>query len=210
VSRERATALAALVAGFGALAGLVVAGTLNGLDGYALAHWMPGFRPSSSSGLDLRGLWRPFTLSDNWWTKLLGLWTYPASVLVSGLVFAAAFVALRRRGAERAALVWAGAWIAGNALEVVGKELLDRPRLHWHGAAIESFQGSFPSGHTIRSILVAALLLWFFGRRAWAAVLWAALVLPSLVVIEAHTPSDVLGGMCVGLALALVAREAVR
>lgn len=207
----RRVAAAVLAVSFAAVAALLVAGALNGLDDYALAHWMPGFAPSSSSGIDLTGLWRPFALDDPWWKKLLGLWTYPASVLVSGLVFAGGFAALRRRGRDRAALVWVAAWIAGNAIEVVGKELLDRPRLHWHGAAIASFQGSFPSGHTIRSILVTALVLSLFGPRARWALAWVALTLPFLVVISAHTPSDVLGGICVALALVLVVQdEAVR
>jgi hypothetical protein len=190
---RKVLAVAALAAAFFALAGLVVAGALQRLDQYAIAHWMPGFTPSEPRLVDWRGLVQPFRLDTPWWHKALELWTYPASFVVSGLLVAGLCVFLWRRGQTRAAVLWAAAWVAGNAIELLGKETLDRPTLHWaHNGvriAIPSFHDSFPSGHTIRGLLVAALVVYLWRRALWPAVVWFVLV--------------VLGGLLVGLALVL-------
>jgi membrane-associated phospholipid phosphatase len=210
--RRRAVAVVLLLAAFGVVAGLVVSGTLQGVDEFAVDHWMPGFEPTSTTGLDWRGLWRPFALDEPVWQKALDLWMYPASVLVSGLVVAVATVLFRRRGQVRMAAIWSSAWLIGNAIELAGKSALDRPRLRWaHDGVrtvIPSFHNSFPSGHTIRSLVVVAIVVSLWPRARRPAIVWALLVLPFLVVRADHTPSDVLGGLCVGLALLLVARSA--
>jgi membrane-associated phospholipid phosphatase len=208
--RRPAVAAVVCALAFGAVAWLVVAGKLQWIDNYALDHWMPGFRPTPSNGLDVDGLWRPFPLDIPWWKKVLDLWTYPASALVSALVFGGGALLLWRRGRPRAAIVWMAAWIAGNAIEFVGKHTLDRPllRLTEHGmrVPVPSFHESFPSGHTIRAVLVASfvVLLWPAARRP--AAVWAVLTLAFLVVTAAHTPSDVLGGLLVAGVLLLALR----
>jgi membrane-associated phospholipid phosphatase len=200
-----------LAVGFGVVAWLVVAGKLQWLDEYAVDHWMPGFAPTpSASGIELRGVWRPFPLDATPLQKALDLWTYPGSVLVSGIVVAAAYVAFRRRGHARLGAIWVAAWLAANAVEYVGKRVLDRPALHWmHDGvrvAIPSFHSSFPSGHTIRALFVAVLVAVFWRRLRWGALVWFLLALAFLVVAADHTPSDVLGGLLIGSALVLVVR----
>jgi membrane-associated phospholipid phosphatase len=173
---------------------------------------MPGFTPGPSSSLSITGIWRPFALHSAWWEKVLDLWTYPGSALVSGAVVLAAFVAFRRRGRTRLGAIWLGAWFAANAIELAGKHELDRPSLHWteHGTriAIASFQGSFPSGHTIRALLVAALAITFRPSLRLPVLAWFVVAVVALVVVAAHTPSDVLGGLLVGLALVLAVKAA--
>jgi membrane-associated phospholipid phosphatase len=196
--------------GFGAVAWLVVAGKLQWLDEYAVQHWMPDFAPNPSNGLDLDGLWRPFAASAPWWEKLLSLWTYPASFFVSALVFGGGAYYLWRHGRPRAAAIWVGAWLAGNAIEYIGKHTLGRPPLHLteHGVRtpIPSFHESFPSGHTIRAVLVAALVVSLWRPARAPALVWVALTLAFLVVTAAHTPSDILGGLLVAGALLLAIR----
>jgi undecaprenyl-diphosphatase len=65
---------------------------------------------------------------------------------------------------------------------------------------------SFPSGHA-SSAFFAATLLTFWSSWPWAP-LWFAIALVvalSRAVVRIHHPSDVIGGMLVGLALALIA-----
>ena len=212
-ARRCLIAALALAAAFAALSALVVTGKLQRPDQYALDHWMPGFSPSEVGGLDARGLWRPFPLAANWWQKVLDLWTYPGSFLVSGLATAVVCIVLWRRHQVAAAAIWLTAWVLANAIEYVGKRELDRPSLHWreHGVdvAIPSFHGSYPSGHTIRSLFVVALVFFVARRYAVPAVLWFLLVPPFLVISADHTPTDVIGGLFVGLALVLLATAAL-
>src|SRR5271154_1770548 len=167
-ARRCTLAAVGLSAAFCLLSVLVVTGKLQRPDQYALDHWMPGFSPAEVGGLDARGLWRPFPLAASWWQKALDLWTYPGSFLVSGLATAVACILLWRRRQLAAAAGWLAAWILANAVEKRGKRELDRPALHWqeHGVrvAIPSFHSSYPSGHTMRSLFVVAVVV-FFARR---------------------------------------------
>jgi membrane-associated phospholipid phosphatase len=211
----RGAGMAAVAAGFGVLAGLVVSGTFTRLDQYAVDHWMLALssNPEQPTPTINLGLIRPFSWHIPWWHKLLGLLTYPASVLISGLAFVTIAWLLRRRGQTVAAVVWVAAWIVGNAVEVLGKGGLDRPELFKDGSRgsrlhITNFDSSFPSGHTMRAVLVAWLLGYAWRRAAPLAALWTALVPFALVVSGDHTPTDVAGGLLVGLFFALAA-EAV-
>jgi membrane-associated phospholipid phosphatase len=209
----RAGPLIACAAGFCVTAGLVASGALTGLDQYAVDHWMPWLSPRpTSSGLDLTGLYQPFDWSSSAWETLLEVWTYPASVLVSGLVFAAGCTLLARAGRRYAAAVWAFTWVAANGAEVVGKSLLERGALYGTAGAerlhVSGFDYAFPSGHSARAIVVAGLVGYLWPRLGLPAAVWAALVLPALVVSAAHVPSDVVGGTFLGVLAVLAARAA--
>lgn len=195
------------------LTALVQAGALTRVDQFGVDHLMPGLNPAETSPNGSQGLYRPFGPQTNWWSKLLDLWTYPCSVLVSGLVLAALCAVEWRRGRIAAALVLAGAWVVGNGVEVVGKAVITRPALY--GAAngvrlhVASFDDSFPSGHMIRGTIVAAAIVLAWRRLApWVAGWWV-LIGPSLVLQSAHTPSDVVGGGLLGLILLLVGRALI-
>lgn len=198
----------AFAAAFAAVSALVVAGAFTRVDQWAIDHVMPWLSPAVH-GQTLESIVVPF----HTWTAdaaiPLDLWTYPASVPVSALAIGLGCALLWRRGRRAAAAAWAAAWAAGNAVEVVGKGLLDRPALHMvsHGRRVDlvGFDDSFPSGHTLRAVLVAVLvgLLWRRARPAAAA--WATVTLVALVVTSAHTPSDVLGGALLAAALAVPA-----
>jgi membrane-associated phospholipid phosphatase len=206
-----------LAACFGALAALVVVGALTDFDQYAVGHWMPGpvsrlTTATQSSGIT-HAFYTPFSRGSSWWQKVLELWTYPGSVLVSGVFVVVAYLLLARCRRWRAGVAWGAAWLVANMVEVASKRELHRPALYAtsKGGAridIEGFESSFPSGHAARSILVAALAAYLWRRVRWLALFWAALALPFLVVSAKHTPTDVIGGIFLGALTLFTARRA--
>jgi membrane-associated phospholipid phosphatase len=206
---RRCSLIVACVAGFALVAAFASAGTATRFDQYALDHWMPGFSPSPVQQPEgFVSLYRPFGLHDAWWDKALGLWDYPGSVLISGLIFVIACVVLFRRDRARAAIIFVAAWLVGSGIEVICKDLLVRKPLYGTTAGglrihLRATDNSFPSGHVIRAILVVTVVLYLWPRLRSVALVWLAGVPPALVVSAAHVPTDVIGGGFVGLALVL-------
>src|SRR6476646_2277324 len=101
-----ARALAATAAALAVFTILVLAGATTRIDDWAIDHVMPTLDPRSQGGIvHTRGLWRP---------KLLDVYLYPASFVVSALVVATLCTILARNGRRESALVWLGAWLAAN------------------------------------------------------------------------------------------------
>jgi membrane-associated phospholipid phosphatase len=203
-----ARALALTAAALAAFTGLVLAGALTGIDDWAIDHVMPGLDPHSHAGIvSWSSLWRPFPLDAVWWDKLLDAYLYPASFLASAVLVAAACGVLARRGRPVAAVLWLAAWLGANAVELVGKVGLARPDVHWSNGVrpihVVSFDHSYPSGHSARGVVLAALVAYALPRLRYAAAAWAAFVPAALVVAGAHTVSDVVGGTLLGLLLVL-------
>jgi membrane-associated phospholipid phosphatase len=199
--------IAVLLVAFAVLAVLVEAGALTRVDQFALDHLMPALHPESTSGGSItQGIYRPFRAGTSPLWEAVDLWTYPCSVILSGLVMATVLVVSWRRSRLEPALAIAAAWVVGNAVELAGKAVIRRPALYGttRGVRIEvtAFSNSFPSGHMIRGTLVVAAVVLVWPRARWLLVPWAILVAPALVVSAAHTPTDVLGGLLMGLALA--------
>jgi membrane-associated phospholipid phosphatase len=179
-------------------AALVGTGALSFVDRYAVAHLMPWLRPRGGS-LTLASLTIP-TPRGSLASGLLDIWVYPASVLPSGLLVLLAAWALHRRGEVAAAIRWCALWVAANVIELIGKGLVSRPALYWHGMHVSVFDHSLPSGHTLRSLTVAAALAstWHRGRLA---LVWAVTVVLILVPLGWHTPTDVAAGVFAAVAL---------
>jgi membrane-associated phospholipid phosphatase len=200
-------------AAFAVLAVLVAhGGAVHRIDAWAVHHVMPGINPGSrapSVGGSLVPLRHVSAAGRSARIRLAtNLWTFPASAGVSALLFAGGALLFLRRGNRRAALLWAGLWLAGNAIEVLCKSTIERPPLFAfvHGVPVHlaGFDNSYPSGHTLRSLLLAGLLAALWHRARGAAFIWAALAVPLLVLAGFHTPSDVVGGaLLAGLLLAL-------
>ena len=73
-----------------------------------------------------------------------------------------------------------------------------------HGDSTEIAGRSFPSNHSANTACAALLCAIFFRRRGWLAFFPALLVAYSRVYTGAHWPSDVLGGIFLGLAVAML------
>ena len=102
--------------------------------------------------------------------------------------------------------LWAFA-VSGLLVQVV-KYLVGRPRPrlwaeginHW-GPTLDSGFNSFPSGHTATSMAVALVLAFHFPRLGPVFLAGAAFVAASRVLGGSHFPTDILGGMALGLAI---------
>ena len=202
-------ATVAVAVGLAILATLVVSGALSPVDQYAVDHWMPYLDPSGGSkSLNLVHQLYPHVGSPL--QTFCNVWTFPASIFVSAAAIGVCCVVLARRGHRTAAVAWLGAWFVANAVEVAGKSVLHRPALHVLDAgsrvSFNSFVHSFPSGHALRAVLTAAVIVTVWRSAAWPALAWVAVVAIALVVNAAHTPSDVLGGVLLGLLVVLVTR----
>ena len=197
-----------LVAAFATLAGLVAAGSLTRLDQWAIDHAMPGEsfgygKPTLSEALVplLHARWHPLLHG------VAEIVTVPASVLPSLAIAGAGCLVLWRRGRRPAALAWAAAWVAGTAIEVATKAALTRPELFSHGLHVAGFDSSFPSGHTIRTVLVAATIAVAWpAARIWVAA-WAVCAVVLIEVAGFHTPSDIAGGLVLVALLVELARR---
>jgi len=184
-------AFASLSTAFACLAVAVAAGAFTGLDQWAVNHLMPGATfTSEESGLAeaLIPLWG--THWDNAWSVATNIVTLPASFLI-----AVALCAWRSR-------ILAVAVVAGTAVEALCKHLLTRPALYDGALHITGFDNSFPSGHTLRTVVVAALVAQPFG------VAWAVASIVLLQLTGWHTPTDIVGGVLLG-ALALLGARAL-
>jgi membrane-associated phospholipid phosphatase len=195
-------------AAYAALAILVAAGTLNGVDQWGVDHAMPGehFHRAQSTFIEavvplLHATYSPVLHG------VAEIWTVPASFVPSLVLCGVGWLVLWRRGRRRAAVVWAAAWIAGTAIEVLTKAALTRPALHADGGLhITGFDASYPSGHTIRAVLLAATI-WVVwpAARIWA-VAWAAVAVVLTEVAGLHTPTDIVGGLLLAALLIEIAR----
>jgi membrane-associated phospholipid phosphatase len=175
---------------------LATTGVLHSIDQHAVDHWMPWLHARHQPLVTLRALTLP-SFDPPAGNVALDLWTYPATVLPSLLIVLVA----ASRLACRDAFVWCALWCAGNGVEVAGKLTLRKPDLYRHSVHASTFDTSLPSGHTIRSLVLAGAVAaaWRSGR---VALVWAATVPFALVVSGAHTPSDVVAGVFVAMMLA--------
>lgn len=64
---------------------------------------------------------------------------------------------------------------------------------------------SFPSGHTASSFAAAGVLMHRFKKQKWLALVLASAIAFSRMYFFLHYPSDVLGGLVLGLICAYVA-----
>jgi membrane-associated phospholipid phosphatase len=157
-----------------ALGLLVHDGDLRAVDHYGFTELMP-----------LRG-------TD--WTHT----TDPVDAPIAALLMVFALVKLRERRAV--AVAWAAVFAASFVVELIGKATIERP-FATPGHLLGPANGTFPSGHTMRALIVAAAFSVAWPRACWLFALWAAATLVVVEMSGMHVISEVAGGILCGLAL---------
>jgi membrane-associated phospholipid phosphatase len=114
--------------------------------------------------------------------------TLPGQVVISFLLVIVAAWKLRRA-------TWIAAWVAAVAVELAFRHALTRPALYRHGVHLVAFDTSWPSGHALRSAIVAAALAAAWPRLRVPLGVWLAAVVVLLELAGFHTPTDVTGGL---------------
>lgn len=108
-----------------------------------------------------------------------------------------------------AAAVLTAATLASDLAAAVTKVFVERMRPE--AALLEGFAGfdsfAYPSGHVVRAVSLAAVLAWLLLPERWrlggalaAALVAGALMGYSRVALGVHWPTDVLGGLLLGIA----------
>lgn len=145
------------------------------------------------------------------WAALSGPWLVHPVVLGATLLL----LARGRVGPRAVAVPLVG--LLGWVLGTVAKQLVERPRPA--EAVVEVSSWSYPSGHSSNIALGAVLLVALLGvvRTAWVRWGATALVVMGIVLTAAdrlllgvHYPSDVLAGLVMGAAMALVGLAVLR
>ena len=121
---------------------------------------------------------------------------------------AAVLLGVLTRRARQHWWLWAAALLSAALIEVTVKLLVGRPRP-------DGLSSGFPSGHAAASASFATLVVFSIGRRslgilgrctvAGLAALAVLAVGVARIVGGAHWPSDVLGGLLLGVGCAAVA-----
>jgi membrane-associated phospholipid phosphatase len=175
---------------------LVATGALSGIDQWAIEHAMPGVRDNGGGPSLVEAAVPLFGATwDGWLHAVANIVTFPAQAFVS----LAILLALRQPRSV-------AAWVAVDAVELLCKAVLERPPLYHDGKHLVAFDSSFPSGHTLRALLLAVALSAAWPRARWLLAGWAACSLVLLEVAGHHVPSDIAGG----IVLAAFVMEALR
>jgi membrane-associated phospholipid phosphatase len=114
--------------------------------------------------------------------------TLPGQVVISFLLVFAAAWKLRK-------VTWITAWVAAVAVELVFRHALTRPALDRHGVHLVAFDTSWPSGHALRSAIVAAAIAAAWPRLRGLPGLWLVAAIALLELAGFHTPTDIAGGL---------------
>ena len=97
-------------------------------------------------------------------------------------------------------------FLLGNLLL---KNLIARPRPFMEDTSVALLipkpgEYSFPSGHTLNSVTAATVIFLYFRKAGIGAYVLAALIAFSRLYLFVHYPTDILGGILLGIIDALI------
>ena len=209
-----------LLAAFVVFTGLVAAHALRPVDRYAIHHLMPYASDSVAGTIapsEPENAVRPIVHGHRSLAQSIAAVAFAPADSISALLLAAVttIVIRRRRGPWRAGLVWVAALLAGLAVEGLGKMLVPQVKFTYSSLVLGvKIEGTYPSGHTMRSVIVATMIVSLWPRAKPLAIAWVLYVTAVLELGGLHVPSDIAGGCLIGGALAAAAlaysREAIR
>ncbi len=96
-------------------------------------------------------------------------------------------------------LLWGGAFIAANIVVIACQEAISKPALYGlyntEPVKLSEFDMSFPSGHAMRIVLLAALFAYLWPALRWALLVWVVVAVVTIEIDHLHTLSDIVGGL---------------
>jgi membrane-associated phospholipid phosphatase len=192
-----------LAVAYATLAVLVASGAFTRVDQWGVDHLMP-----SSAFHRARPGWLEAVVPllhqrfDSPLAIAADVVTLPAAALVSLAIVTAAW--------RVAGIGLLAAWAAGSAVELLCKHVLVRPALYDGTFHVAAFDSSFPSGHALRTVLVACAVVRVWPRTRPVVVVWVVTSVVLLQLAGWHTPTDLAGGLLLGglLVLALLGGRA--
>jgi undecaprenyl-diphosphatase len=199
-------ALTALGLAFGEMAQAARRAVPNGCDRRAIAYVV-----------EHRGAWPGLTrfFHGVTWLGNAGVATTFTALVAVALLF----LGSRRIGRlrKREAVFWLIVLVSGRALNLVLKAWFQRERPPLDIRLVEEDTFSFPSGHSVYAAIFCTMLWLLVHRHAPASPRWprplaavvcllsAVLVGASRVWLGVHYPTDVLGGLLLGVSWVIIA-----
>ncbi len=125
-------------------------------------------------------------------------------ILVTGLIYRFSKTGLKKMGQVVVALILAA------LITYSVKSIVNRVRPFRAHDTIEKLTkgggASFPSGHTTEVFAIATSIALLFRRRSVQipVLIWAVMVGYSRMALGVHYPSDVLGGIFIGITIAVL------
>jgi membrane-associated phospholipid phosphatase len=200
-----------LAAAFAILTVAVAAHALRPVDRFGIDH-LQEFAPENVAGtiapaLPQRAL-EPIIEGHRSPAEAVAAIVFAPADSISALVLAAgaAGLLLVRRRPWTVAAVWPAAVAGGLLVEALGKRFI--PQIQFSPPSTTfgiTLQNTYPSGHSMRAVIIAAMVTAFWPRLRPIAVAWVVYVVAVLELGGLHVLSDIAGGLLVGGALACVA-----
>lgn len=143
------------------------------------------------------------SVSTSWLTAMMQAVTDLGGLVVVPVAAIAVAVTMWRRGLRRKAVFLAAAVIGSTLLNAALKALFQRARPDYWEHLVAENSYSFPSGHAMASMSLAAALIVVAWRTRWR---WATVTTGAVYVVAVgvsrmylgvHYPSDVLAGWAV-------------